>query len=81
MARTFSVHWPKLAFQTLYSGPQGFVQGLNEFVQGLAANLQNPYAKTFPDSTVGAVQANSLSASSRPRSRRVIRSLSVTTAR
>ncbi|MSU65365.1 MAG: hypothetical protein EXS38_04515 [Opitutus sp.] len=39
----------KLAFQTLYSGPQGFAQGLNEFVQGLAANLQNPYAKTFPD--------------------------------
>ncbi len=38
-----------LAFQTVYSGPQGFVQGLNEFVQGLAANLQNPYAKTFPD--------------------------------
>jgi hypothetical protein len=38
-----------LAFQTLYSGPQGFTQGLNEFVQGLAANLQNPYAKTFPD--------------------------------
>lgn len=40
---------PKLAFQTLYSGPQGFAQGLQEFVQGLAANLQNPYAKTFPD--------------------------------
>ncbi len=39
----------KLAFQTLYAGPQGFTQGLNEFVQGLAANLQNPYAKTFPD--------------------------------
>ncbi len=39
----------RLAFQTLYSGPQGFAQGLNEFVQGLAANLQNPYAKTFPD--------------------------------
>ncbi len=39
----------KLAFQTLYSGPQGFTQGLNEFVQNLAANLQNPYAKTFPD--------------------------------
>jgi hypothetical protein len=38
-----------LAFQTLYSGPQGFTQGLNEFVQGLAANLQNPYAKTFPE--------------------------------
>jgi hypothetical protein len=40
---------PKLAVQTLYSGPQGFAQGLNEFVQGLAANLQNPYAKTFPE--------------------------------
>lgn len=39
----------KLAFDTLYSGPQGFTQGLNEFVQSLAANLQNPYAKTFPD--------------------------------
>jgi hypothetical protein len=39
----------RLAFQTLYSGPQGFTQGLNEFVQGLAANLQNPYEKTFPD--------------------------------
>ena len=39
----------KLASQTLYAGPQGFTQGLNEFVQGLAANLQNPYAKTFPD--------------------------------
>ena len=39
----------RLAFQTLYSGPQGFAQGLNEFVQGLAANLQNPYAKTFPE--------------------------------
>jgi hypothetical protein len=38
-----------LAFETVHSGPQGFVQGLNEFVQGLAANLQNPYAKTFPD--------------------------------
>lgn len=38
-----------LATKTIYSGPQGFQQGLNEFVQGLAANLQNPYAKTFPD--------------------------------
>lgn len=47
-----SVSFPasqNIAFQTLYSGPQGFAQGLNEFVQGLAANLQNPYAKTFPD--------------------------------
>lgn len=39
----------QLAFQTLYSGPQGFTQGLNDFVQSLAGNLQNPYAKTFPD--------------------------------
>ena len=39
----------RLAFQTLYAGPQGFAQGLNEFVQGLSANLLNPYAKTFPD--------------------------------
>lgn len=38
-----------LAFHSVYSGPQGFTQGLNEFVQNLAANLQNPYAKTFPD--------------------------------
>lgn len=49
---TSNVSFPaaqKLALQTLYSGPQGFAQGLNEFIQGLAANLQNPYAKTFPD--------------------------------
>lgn len=39
----------KLAFETLYPGPQGFTQGLNEFVQSLAANLQNPYEKTFPN--------------------------------
>lgn len=38
-----------LAFETLYSGPQGFTQGVNEFVQGLSANLQNPYEKTFPE--------------------------------
>jgi len=35
--------------ETLYAGPQGFAQGLNEFVQNIAANLQNPYEKTFPD--------------------------------
>ncbi|HVU34494.1 MAG TPA: SpoIVB peptidase S55 domain-containing protein [Opitutaceae bacterium] len=46
----------KLAFQTLYSGPQGFTQGLNDFVQNLAANLQNPYAKTFPDHVSFTVQ-------------------------
>ncbi len=39
----------RLEVQTVYSGPQGFAQGLSEFVSVLAANLQNPYAKTFPD--------------------------------
>ncbi|MEO6246891.1 MAG: SpoIVB peptidase S55 domain-containing protein [Opitutaceae bacterium] len=39
----------RLQYQSVYSGPQGFAQGLSEFVSGLAANLQNPYAKTFPD--------------------------------
>ncbi len=39
----------RLATKTLYAGPQGFQQGLNDFVQNLAANLQNPYEKTFPD--------------------------------
>ncbi|MBI5768196.1 MAG: hypothetical protein HZA93_10400 [Verrucomicrobia bacterium] len=42
----------KIATQSLFPGPQGFQQGLNEFVQGLAANLQNPYEKTFPDRVV-----------------------------
>ena len=45
-----------LVTQTLYSGPQGFQQGLNEFVQRLAANLQNPYAKTFPDHVTFSVE-------------------------
>jgi hypothetical protein len=38
-----------LASQTLYAGPQAFAQGLGEFTNRLAANLQNPYEKTFPD--------------------------------
>jgi len=46
----------KLATQSLYAGPQGFAQGLNEFVQGLAANLQNPYEKTFPDHVAFSVE-------------------------
>lgn len=46
----------KLATKTLYSGPQGFQQGLSDFVQGLAANLQNPYAKTFPDHVAFSVE-------------------------
>lgn len=47
----------KLAFDSIYSGPQGFAQGLSEFVQGLAANLQNPYSKTFPDQVSFVVEA------------------------
>jgi hypothetical protein len=39
----------RLEYQAVYSGPQGFAQGLGEFISGLAGNLQNPYAKTFPD--------------------------------
>ena len=49
---TSNIQFPlaaKLATKTVYSGPQGFQQGLSDFVQSLAANLQNPYAKTFPD--------------------------------
>ena len=47
----------KLATKTIYSGPQGFQQGLSDFVQSLAANLQNPYAKTFPDRVSFSVEA------------------------
>ncbi len=46
-----------LASKSLYAGPQGFAQGLNEFVQGLNANLQNPYEKTFPDHVTFTVEA------------------------
>jgi hypothetical protein len=37
-----------LAATALYAGPQGFQQGLNEFISSLAANLQNPYEPAFP---------------------------------
>ena len=37
-----------LSARTLHAGPQAFAQGLNQFVQGLAQDLQNPYEKTFP---------------------------------
>jgi hypothetical protein len=47
---------PTLATRTLYAGPQGFQQGLNEFVQDLAQNLQNPYEKTFPGRVVFTVE-------------------------
>jgi len=46
----------RLASETLYAGTQGFVQGLSEFVQGLAADLQNPYEKTFPSRVTFQVQ-------------------------
>jgi hypothetical protein len=48
---------PTLASRTLYAGPQGFQQGLNDFVQDLAQNLQNPYEKTFPKRVVFTVEA------------------------
>ena len=47
---------PTLATHTLYAGPQGFQQGLNEFVHDLAQNLQNPYEKTFPRKVVFTVE-------------------------
>jgi hypothetical protein len=47
---------PSLASRTLYSGPQGFQQGLNEFVRDLGQSLQNPYEKTFPDRVVFTVE-------------------------
>jgi hypothetical protein len=46
----------QLATKTVYSGPQGFQQGLSDFVQSLAANLQNPYAKTYPDHVAFSVE-------------------------
>jgi len=32
----------------LYAGPQSFQQGLNDFLIGLAGELQNPYEEAFP---------------------------------
>jgi hypothetical protein len=46
-----------LSAQTLYSGPQGFAQGIGEFVKGLSADLQNPYEKTFPSHVSFKVEA------------------------
>ncbi len=45
-----------LSTRALYSGPQGFQQGLNEFVRDLGQSLQNPYEKTFPDRVVFTVE-------------------------
>lgn len=47
---------PTLATRTLYAGPQGFQQGLNQFMQDLAQSLQNPYEKTFPRRVVFTVE-------------------------
>jgi hypothetical protein len=50
-----------LSARTLHAGPQAFAQGLNQFVQGLSQDLQNPYEKTFPSSisfTVEPLPAN-----------------------
>lgn len=46
-----------LSAQALYSGPQGFAQGIGEFVKGLSADLQNPYEKTFPSHVSFKVEA------------------------
>lgn len=46
-----------LSAHTLYSGPQGFAQGLGEFVKGLSADMQNPYEKTFPSHVSFKVEA------------------------
>lgn len=46
-----------LSAQTLYSGPQGFTQGIGEFVKGLSADMQNPYEKTFPSRVSFKVEA------------------------
>jgi hypothetical protein len=37
-----------LATTTVFAGPQGLQQGLNDFLGSLAANLRNPYAPVFP---------------------------------
>jgi hypothetical protein len=46
----------KLDSSVLYAGPQSFMQGISEFVQNLAADLQNPYEKTFPSTVTFDVQ-------------------------
>lgn len=46
-----------LSAQTLYSGPQGFAQGIGDFVKGLSDDLQNPYEKTFPSQVSFKVEA------------------------
>jgi hypothetical protein len=53
---TFGEH-QTLSAQTLYAGPQGFAQGLGEFVKDLSADLQNPYEKTFPSHVTFKVDA------------------------
>jgi hypothetical protein len=45
-----------LGTRTLYAGPQGFAEGIDEFVRNLSANLRNPYEKTFPRRVVFTVE-------------------------
>jgi SpoIVB peptidase S55 len=53
---TFGEH-QTLSAQTLHSGPQGFAQGIGEFVKGLSADMHNPYEKTFPSQVTFKVEA------------------------
>ena len=45
-----------LSSSNLFAGPQAFAQGLQDFVRGLAQDLQNPYEKTFPESVTYTVE-------------------------
>lgn len=45
-----------LTASNLFAGPQAFAQGLQDFVRGLAQDLQNPYEKTFPTSVTFTVE-------------------------
>lgn len=45
-----------LATHSLYTGPQGFAQGLNDFVKDLTVDLQNPYEKTYPSQVAFTVE-------------------------
>ncbi len=50
-----------LTHSALYPGPQGFAQGIDEFVRELSASTLNPFEKTFPTKitfTVDALEAN-----------------------
>lgn len=48
---------PALARAAVYAGPQGFGQGLNEFMQELTAWLSNPLEPAFPERLAFRVEA------------------------